>query len=90
MCTSAKSQCMPGSMHVCVLCVCVVCVCICVVCVCICVVCVCVCACVHGCMRERACGCACVFLHPRLLITSGMMWHDMDLIQLVTAVVWQL
>ena len=26
------------------------------------------------------CVCVCVFVHPppRLLITSGMMWHDMD------------
>ena len=23
---------------------------------------------------------ACVYPRPRLLITSGMMWHDMDLI----------
>ena len=29
------------------------------------------------------CVCVCVFLHPRLLITSGMMWRDMDLIRLV-------
>ena len=25
----------------------------------------------------------CVCLYPRLLITSGVMWHDMDLIRLV-------
>ena len=25
----------------------------------------------------------CVCVRPRLLITSGMMWHDMDLIRLV-------
>ena len=28
-------------------------------------------------------ACACVCPHPRLLITSGVIWHDMDLIQLV-------
>ena len=54
-------------------CVCV-CVCVCVhVCVCVCVhVCVCVCVCTCVCVR------ACVFLPPRLLITSGMMWCDID------------
>ena len=30
--------------------------------------------------------CMCVSPHPRLLITSGMMWRDMDLIQLVKQV----
>ena len=36
---------------------------------------------------QYACVCPC----PRLLITSGMMWLDMDLIRLVkqvTAVIW--
>ena len=37
---------------------------------------------------------ACVCPRPRLLITSGVMWRDMDLIRLVkqvlTAVIWQL
>ena len=28
-------------------------------------------------------ACLCVCLHPRLLITNGMMWHDMDLTRLV-------
>ena len=37
-------------------------------------VCVCVCVCVHACVH------ACVCPLPRLLITSGVMWHDMDLI----------
>ena len=26
------------------------------------------------------CVCVCVCVPPRLLITSGVMWHDMDLI----------
>ena len=32
--------------------------------------------------------CVCVFVcpRPRLLITSGMMWHDIDLIRLVKQV----
>ena len=38
------------------------------------------------------CMFVCVCVHPRLLITSGVMWHDMDHIQLVkqvsTAVTW--
>ena len=33
-------------------------------------VCVCVCVCVYVCV--------CVSVAPRLLITSGMMWHNMD------------
>ena len=32
------------------------------------------------------CVCLCVCPPPRLLITSGVMWHDMDLIQLVKQV----
>ena len=46
--------------------------------VCVCCVCVCVCvrACVRACMRVRVCVYMCV--HPRLLITSIIMWHDMD------------
>ena len=39
-------------------------------------VCVCLCACV----------CVCVCLPLRLLITSDMMWHDIDLIGLVKQV----
>ena len=34
----------------------------------------------------NACVCASVCPHPRILITSGVMWHDMDLIQLVKQV----
>ena len=34
----------------------------------------------------RVCVCLCVCPPPRLLITSGVMWHDMDLIQLVKEV----
>ena len=30
--------------------------------------------------------CVCVCLHPRLLITSGVMWHDMKFIWLVKQV----
>ena len=30
--------------------------------------------------------CVCVYPRPRLLIISGMMWHDMNLIQLVKQV----
>ena len=30
--------------------------------------------------------CVCVCPHPRLLITGGMIWHDMDLIRLVKQV----
>ena len=40
-------------------------------CLCVCV-CVCVCACVSVCV------CVCVCARPRLLTTSGMMWHDME------------
>ena len=32
------------------------------------------------------CVCLCVCPPPRLLITSGVMWRDMDLIQLVKQV----
>ena len=32
------------------------------------------------------CVCLCVCLPPRLLITSGVMWRDMDLIRLVKQV----
>ena len=31
----------------------------------------------------RVCVCVCVCPHPRLLMTSSVMWHDMELIQLV-------
>ena len=41
-------------------------------------VCVCVCVCVFV--------CACVCLPPRLLMTSGIMWCDMDSIQMVKQV----
>ena len=36
--------------------------------------------CVYVCVFVFVCTC------PRLLMTSGMMWHDMDLIQLVKQV----
>ena len=44
-------------------------------------VCVCVCVCVRArvCMRARVSMCP----SPRLLITSGVMWRDMDFIRLV-------
>ena len=46
--------------------------------------------CVHGFLKLILCGClyACVFVcpPPRLLITSGVMWHDMDLMRLVKQV----
>ena len=32
------------------------------------------------------CVCVCVSPCPRILITSGIMWHDMDLIRLVKEV----
>ena len=58
------------------------------VCVCVCVyVCVCVFVCVFVCV------CLCVYLLLRLLITSGMMWHDMDPYDWLicsTAFIWQL
>ena len=38
-----------------------------------------ICLCVHVC----ECVCVCVCPHPRLLITSGVMWCDMDLMWLV-------
>ena len=46
-------------------------------------VCVYVCVCVCVCMRECVCVCACVCVCVcgsvlRLLISSDMMWHDMD------------
>ena len=39
-------------------------------------------------MHVRMCACVCVFVcpRPRLLITSGVMWHDMNLIPLVKQV----
>ena len=64
-------------LHVCV------CVCVCVyMCVFACVfVCVCLCVfvCVFACVCVRVCLCVLrVSLPPRLLITSGVMWHDID------------
>ena len=38
----------------------------------------------------RVCVCLCVCLPPRLLITSGVMWRDMDLIRLVKQVLQRL
>ena len=49
-------------------------------------VCVCVCVCVYVCVYVCACVCVCLCLPPRLLITSGMMWRDMDPIRLVKQV----
>ena len=43
-------------------------------------------------MRVRVCTCVCVCVcvcvcpHPRLLIISGVIWHDMNLIRLVKQV----
>ena len=37
-------------------------------------------------MRVRVCACVCVCLRPRLLITSGMICRDVNLIQLVEQV----
>ena len=55
------------------------------VCVCLCVcVCVYVFVCVFMCLC--VCVCVCVCLPPRLLITNGMMWHDMNPIRLVKQV----
>ena len=34
----------------------------------------------RACMRVCVCVCVCVCLRPRLVITSGVMWHDIDLI----------
>ena len=42
---------------------------------------VCMCMCVCVCLR--VCVCVCVCPPPRLLITSGMMWRDIDPIRLV-------
>ena len=38
------------------------------------------------CGRLYMCVCLCVCLPPRLLITRGVMWHDMDPIRLVKQV----
>ena len=37
-------------------------------------------------MRVYVCVCLCVCPPPRLLITSGVMWRDMNLIRLVIQV----
>ena len=37
-------------------------------------------------MRVRVCVCVCVCPRPRLLITSGMIWRDVNLIRLVKQV----
>ena len=56
------------------------------VCVCVCLhVCVCVCVCVCLCVCVYVCVYVCVSA-LRLLITSGMMWYDMDPTQLVKQV----
>ena len=49
-------------------------------------VCVCVCVCVCAFVCVCVCMCVCVCSSQRLLITSGMMWHDMDPMQLVKQV----
>ena len=38
------------------------------------------------CLRVCVCVCVCVSPHPRLLITSDVMWHDIDSIRLVKKV----
>ena len=52
--------------------------------------CVCVLVCVYVCVFVFVCVCVCVCvsmcLPPRLLITSDMMWHDVDSKQLVKQV----
>ena len=46
---------------------------------CVCVyVCVCLCVCLCLCVCVFVCVCMCVCPPPRLLITSGVMWCDMD------------
>ena len=45
----------------------------------------CACVCVYVCVC--VCVCVCIGLSLRLLITSGMMWHDMDPIQLVKEII---
>ena len=42
--------------------------------------------CVFVCVCVYVCVCVCVCLYLRLLITSGMMWHDMDLLRLIEQV----
>ena len=42
-------------------------------------VCVCVCVCVSVCVCVCVCECVCVHAPPRLLMTSGVMWHDTGL-----------
>ena len=37
-------------------------------------------------MHVRVCACVCVCPRPRLLITSGVIWRDIDLIRLVKQV----
>ena len=39
---------------------------------------VCVCVCLSVCLCLRMCLCMCVCPFPRLLITGGVMWHDMN------------
>ena len=57
------------------------------VCVCVCVcVCMCVCACAYVCMWVRACVHICVCPIHRLLIISGVIWHDIQPI----CFIWQL
>ena len=46
--------------------------------------CVCLCVCVYMCVCLRVCVCVCPF--PRLLITNGVMWRDIDPIRLVEQV----
>jgi len=60
-------------------------------------VCVCVCACVRACVRVCVCVCVCVCPPPRLLITNGVIWCDIELLWLVKQIVgvflsfiWQL
>ena len=49
--------------------------------------------CLYACVSMCVCVCVCVCLPPRLLITSGVMWYDIEPIQLVKcsmAFIWQL
>ena len=40
----------------------------------------------RACVCMRVCVCVCVCPRPRLLVTSGVMWRDIDLICLVKQV----
>ena len=44
------------------------------------------CVCLHVCVCVFVCVCVCLFVRPRLLITSGVMWRDLDPIEFVKQV----